>query len=47
MEAAIGTGKAFSYFRYSYPWDWNKAKPLGHVFHFTDYLGNGLLGIAK
>ena len=25
MEAAFGTEKAFSYFRYSYPWDWNKA----------------------
>jgi hypothetical protein len=25
MEAAFGTEKAFSYFRDSYPWDWNKA----------------------
>ncbi len=25
MEAAFGTEKAFSYFQYSYPWDWNKA----------------------
>jgi hypothetical protein len=25
MEAAFGTERAFSYFPYSYPWDWSKA----------------------
>jgi hypothetical protein len=24
-EAAFGIEKAFSYFHYSYPWDWTKA----------------------